>query len=366
MGHISELFNMQTNYTTGQVPGSKKAWYGYIQQYNPQTGYCTVINPINSILPEDAAVIGATPTQQFVPTITNWIPLATPMAGLASGQNNINTNIPNPGFQYAPVGGASVSNPTGGEQVLVIEVNSDTGYSAAAFLTYNNIALPPGQAIPVLGTAMNNGEFLMVTPAGVVLYLDNNANLNIFTLQVPGGPTNGTGNVNVVSNGGIGFTTAATDTPPPSIPAGNIAWTALKNIFQNALEAIGLVAGTTATVTATTAAALVGGTTADLAAGTEANVTAGTSANITAGTTITIDAGGVISLTTTADINVLGASVQIGELAALFYPLMTSIFALWVTTHTHSGVQTGAGVSGPPVDPPTLDYPNLTSITTAN
>lgn len=97
--------------------------------------------------------------------VTGYIPLATIAAG------------PGIGMQYAPFGGSTQQNPTAGEQVWLLMINSEINLYICAVMTWNNVKAPPNPGI-------NAGELCYIDHFGNQVYLQSGG-----TLLVSGGST---------------------------------------------------------------------------------------------------------------------------------------------------------------------------------
>ncbi len=352
MGHIDETMHLQHQTASQQIDGTKPAYIGYIQDYNVDTGLCTVIDPLNCSPGPDGG--------QPIPIVSGPIPLCTSFAGLANGQNPVNDQIRYYGVQVCPFGGASIVDPTGGEQVLVANVRASIGYQLTAFLLFNAVALPPGALpIPVSQANLDNGEWLGVHPSGTVIHMTNDGNLNVYT-QGPD-PDQGQ-NINAQAYGGIGLTTAHNGDPAPPDPLqGDIDLTAVqdinmavlrdiimeaqrdileiahrdhttqadRDILEEAIHDIEMTAGNDLTAVATTGTA---------------NLQGHLAVNVFSDTVVTVTA----------------PQVLIGAAGEVLLRLLTEAFLATFDAHTHDGVQPGAGISGAPTIPVIPGYPITT------
>lgn len=130
--------------------------YGHIATYDPTTGSVKVVYP--SVRNEDGT-----------PTMSPWMPLSTGWSG-PTGQAF--------GIQYVPVGGASLEDPTAGEQVLVSIIDSENGAAVGASICFNQAAPPPrNDLLP--------GELAIQTGAATFVRFHKNGDIEINT----SGPT---------------------------------------------------------------------------------------------------------------------------------------------------------------------------------
>lgn len=212
----SEFLHLLQQQANRQITGIKSAYVGYIQSYDPSTHMVQVLNPL--------AGQGPTPDNSFgggpmgLPLKSPWIPLASSYVGLSNGTGLINAGVTHYGIQIAPLGGASQFDPTAGEQVLVINLQNEIGYSACAFLMFNDHAIPPGAGIPVLGVPLAPGEMLVVTATGTVVHFSNSGDVTILARKAGAQE----GDLRATANGGIFIATVADGAAPSAVISGNI------------------------------------------------------------------------------------------------------------------------------------------------
>lgn len=356
-GFVTETQHLYQQQASQQIDDSNRrqqTYIGYLGNYNPQTGYGTVVNPENC-------------DDNGVPIITGPIPIITAWIGVASGQNPITGNNEPWGIQICPFGGSAAQNLTGGEQVLVIQARAEIGYGATGFLLPNNLALPPGgDQIPILGRQIAPGEMLIVTPAQSVILLDAEGSTHVYQQQVNGDG----GNFKVGVAGGVRIQTTAPQTLIDDPDEGEIDIQALQDLFlqsqQGDLNAeaelgdvnISALTGdinelANADITRTT---------------TTGNIidTAGQNIVGTAAGTILLGAGLSMQITANGLIQINAAAVNAGNPALTYLPLLTAFFLTLYNSHTHAGVQSGAGVTGPPVVTAIPNYPVATNDFFAN
>jgi hypothetical protein len=125
--------------------------YGHVSDYDVDT------HRVRCMVPAWADGSGA-------PSLTNWIPLASPSVG------------PGSGIQYALTGGASFTNPTDGElvAVLVLDDNSAALLAVGPFWT-SKMATPSTQ----LSAPMQPGEIVSYHASGSYLYFQQNGQINL-------------------------------------------------------------------------------------------------------------------------------------------------------------------------------------------
>lgn len=121
MSVADELAHTIKHLVEQQTQTRKPFAYGHIATYNQTTGTCRVVFP--SIRNEDGT-----------PTMSADMPLGT--AWSAPGGKSY-------GMQICPYGGATLENPTAGEQVVVSILESKYGVHFAASLSFNQSAAPP-------------------------------------------------------------------------------------------------------------------------------------------------------------------------------------------------------------------------------
>jgi predicted NUDIX family NTP pyrophosphohydrolase len=157
--------------------------YGHVSDYDVDT------HRVRCMVPAWADGSGA-------PSLTNWIPLASPSVG------------PGSGIQYALTGGASFTNPTDGElvAVLVLDDSSAALLAVGPFWT-SKMATPSTQ----LSAPMQPGEIVTYHASGSYLYFQQNGNV------IVNGPTQFLGDVEF-SGGKIGFYNSAPVAQPTVQP----------------------------------------------------------------------------------------------------------------------------------------------------
>lgn len=141
--------------------------YGHIANYDPMTHRVRVVLP--SVRDEDD-----------VPVLTSWMPLGTSAAGA------------NWGVQFAPVGGATIENPTQGELVIVQRIDRQVGVQAVASLVWNQVSKPPF-------TDLEGGELGIACAAGATIKLDKEGSVII----------NAAKDVTITASGNLAFQATA-------------------------------------------------------------------------------------------------------------------------------------------------------------
>jgi hypothetical protein len=347
-GYATENHHMAQRQAIGPLDPTQPTYSGYIQDVDIPSNMATVVNPLNSNLDDNLL----DPNDPVTPTVSSYMPLPTFCAGLANGQNPIRNDLPPYGMQIVPFGGGASVNPQGGEQVQVGHVNADLGAGAIQAMTFNDMALPPGsQPVPVSGAQLANGEWLFITPAGAIIHLDAQGDVNLFTLPVPGADANASANLRVIIGGGI--TVQATQNPNLNNPLQNtINLAADSDIIETSGGGI--------RIQATAAPNPVRPVQYNLDVNADANI------NIGAGVQVNITATGQVNVAapevnvTSPDTQIRGAIIDAGAPGAT-YSLLTALWYTFLAGHTHTGVTAGADVSGPPLvtPPPTPPYVTL-------
>jgi hypothetical protein len=354
-GYVKDFMSLMQAQASKEVTGTKQVWVGYISEYDPIRHAVKVLNPLAGDVPAANQFQNAGAPQTGTPLEYGMIPLASQFVGIANGTNPVNDLVEHPGIQICPLGGATAQNPTAGEQCVVINLNNEIGYATCAFLLFNEIALPPGGNIPVLGTAMQPGEWLFVTPTGTTIYMDIDGNLTVMVRQAG----HDEGDLNVTANGGISIATVADGTVPTAADVGDIDITSVRDINEDAgrdhteTAVRDITEESTRDITRTAGRNIVDGATGFV------TIQGGTNVLVEAGLNLQIDANGIITINSPVAINA-------GSIGLTYLPLITAFFLTLYNSHSHSGVQTGAGVSGPPVIAAVPTYPVTTKTFYAN
>lgn len=133
--------------------------YGHVASYDPKT------HSIRAVLPSMR-------DEADNPVLSSWMPLGASMAG-----NGI-------GLQMAPLGGATIENPTAGELVKISRFDRSLGVGFVDGFMFNQVAAPPVQDL-------KGGEVAIVAKGGVRLLLRENGHLEIegtlVSVRIPDG-----------------------------------------------------------------------------------------------------------------------------------------------------------------------------------
>ncbi len=116
---LDELAHLVRQAGGQQLVGYRPGVYGHIATYDAATHKVRCIIP--SLRDADNA-----------PVITPWLNLGSMWVGAGWG------------MQFAPLGGASVGNPTAGEQVQIVLADRERGVMAVPALYFTDAMLPPG------------------------------------------------------------------------------------------------------------------------------------------------------------------------------------------------------------------------------
>jgi hypothetical protein len=146
MPGVDEFLHLLTHHTHRERGNLVFVAYGHIAQYHPTTGAVKVVLPVHRDLTD-------------TPMMTPWIPLGSLWVGNGFG------------IQVYPHGGATLQNPTAGEQCIVLAIEQDIGVSVVACLCYTDAMRPPGGIQP--------GEVLVQHESGTKLYFHQSGELEI-------------------------------------------------------------------------------------------------------------------------------------------------------------------------------------------
>lgn len=150
--------------------------YGHVATYDPKT------HRVRLILPSQRDEDGT-------PVLSSWMPL-----GGTGGSGW--------GVQIAPMGGATIQNPTAGELCGVCRMDRLSGYQFVASLIWNQVYAPPF-------TDLKGGELGLMSQSGSSIKLTNDKNMTIgaandLTMAAEGTITiNSTGNCTLNSQGNL-------------------------------------------------------------------------------------------------------------------------------------------------------------------
>jgi hypothetical protein len=165
MADLYEFFHLNMQMAQQQNQDNVSFISGKISQYDPLTHRCRVVIPLftdgNGNYME-----------------TGWIQMGTLWVG-----NNF-------GMQIAPLGGATPTDPSGGEPVLLQVISQDAGLHIAGVQTFNSTVVAPGQNIPLpLGPVnIQPGEALIKHQTGSLIYLQNTGDVTIISQDQPATP----------------------------------------------------------------------------------------------------------------------------------------------------------------------------------
>jgi len=121
---------------------------GHISSYDKATNHVRVVMPDLT-------------DQNGVPIVSPWMPLGVPMVGAGFG------------MLYYPHGGATPDNPAIGEQVTVLLLERDSGFSFSASMHYTSIQPPPTP------TDFQPGEFLIRHESSAFVRMYKNGDIGI-------------------------------------------------------------------------------------------------------------------------------------------------------------------------------------------
>lgn len=166
---IDDQLSHQIKLMVNQAISEIRPWvYGHIASYDSQTHRVRLVLP--SMRDENNN-----------PSYSSWLPIGATYAFNGAG------------VQWAPIGGATLQNPTAGEQCMMLINERGLGFAAVPCMFWNQSVTPPGA-----GT-LQPGELLIQTKTGTQVYLRQNGDVLI---------NSPTGNVTVI--GGIVTVTART------------------------------------------------------------------------------------------------------------------------------------------------------------
>lgn len=155
----------------------QRPWvYGHISTYDPLRHAVRVIVPS---MRDD---------QTGDPLVSGWLQLGSGSVGGGSG------------LQVFPVGGATVQNPTAGEQCMVAINDRGTGVAAVVCLFYSNVQQPPNTVVPTRGRA---GDILWRHQTGTLQWFHDTGTVEV-TTAADGAVSisvSGAGNISLTSSG---------------------------------------------------------------------------------------------------------------------------------------------------------------------
>ncbi len=186
-----------------QATTEERAYRGHIATYDATLHRVRVIIPTLR-------------DQNDNPVLSGWMPLGTPFVGSGFG------------IQVVPTGGATLSNPTAGEQVLVGLFDPRVGISAVHCMFYTEASPPPGALLQTSGTPLQAGEVVIQSSPGSFMRMHANGDCE-FTLSGSSGKTiiNAQNGIDVSTNLGDVNVTAASGTVTVTANAAVIAASAI-------------------------------------------------------------------------------------------------------------------------------------------
>jgi hypothetical protein len=145
MSGVDELTH-QIKHAAAQQEGPwRPSLYGHVASYDPATHRVRLVIP--SLDDGDGNYV-----------LTGWMPLGTMMAGAGWG------------VQIAPLGGATIANPTGGELCRVSLIERNYGAAVCAEMVFNQVNTPPFTDLQggEMGIKALSGSFLRFHASGQV------------------------------------------------------------------------------------------------------------------------------------------------------------------------------------------------------
>lgn len=169
MSEFDELAHLIKHMVAQAMTERRSSVYGHIASYDP------VLHRIKALVP-------SLRDDDDQPVLTPWMPLGTAMVG------------PGIGVQYAPKGGATYENPTGGEQCKITMLESEHGVTMSAEMGYTQQQLPPFPN-------MKAGEYGIKNQTGTFFYIDEHGTTTIDTSGSSGGKVviNSTAEIDITS-----------------------------------------------------------------------------------------------------------------------------------------------------------------------
>jgi phage baseplate assembly protein gpV len=133
---VDEMLHLLGHHSHRERGNLVFAVFGHIANYDPASHTVTVVLPVQRDLHD-------------VPVMTPQIPLGSLWVGNGFG------------IQIRPHGGATLTNPTAGEQCVVLVIEQDVGIAVVACLCYTAVMPPPGNLQP--------GEILIKHESGTLI-----------------------------------------------------------------------------------------------------------------------------------------------------------------------------------------------------
>jgi hypothetical protein len=178
MNSADELLHQVKHAAGQQQDGYRPDVYGHVASYDPATHRVRLVIP--SLSDGDGNYV-----------LTGWMPLGTIAAGNGWG------------VQIAPMGGASVQNPTAGEKCKVSIMERAYGVTVCAEMCFDQVYGPPFPG-------MKPGEIGLKAAAGQYIYLDDAGQIQfgaVASLQLIAPLTRTSGNFAVGTGCSGSFTT---------------------------------------------------------------------------------------------------------------------------------------------------------------
>lgn len=198
--------------------------YGHISVYDPR------LHRVRCIIPSMT-------DQDGNPQLSSWMPIGTLSAGSGFG------------IQPHYEGGATVANPTGGEQVLIAVFDRQRGVSAVPAIFYHSNSLPPATNLPTTGDGYSSdatpsapGDLMISAPpstaegANTFIRLRKNGTIQIWSAGQVSADIIG-GLTAVVNSGDVALTVAKGNVNA-TVSAGDATVTAsgTVSIFASAIK----------------------------------------------------------------------------------------------------------------------------------
>lgn len=327
-----------------------------INQERQQSNVFTVVGHVSGVDPTTNRI------KVVIPSWTNdnttyiesgWIPLGTPVAGNQFG------------IQMLPFGQATVTDPTGmsaaqngntpmAEQVLVHVIGRKRGLYIQSVQTFNQVDVPPSGYQDKSDVQARAGEWLFKHSTGSYLYFSNDNLVELVSLTNPAPvvqtnqtPSDLTQTMNLGVQA-VGTNSNTNGDMPATVNANlNVGTIATAGQTNNATVLEAVTSDTKGTANKTT------NITADNTQGTgQYNITIQSNDSTM---TINIDGNtntynlnvtnGTVNVTSDTT-NVKSDTVNLGT--GTMRRILNDVAAQVYNSHTHNGVQTGSGTSGPP------------------
>ena len=180
---IDELAHTIKHAASQQVQGFGSTVRGYAASYDPNR------HALKAIIP-------TLRDENDIPLLTNWMPIASPNVGAGYG------------MQWVPKGGATLTNPTLGEPVLIHMVDSQRGTYVCAGFFYHDSMLPPSSNAD-LTSPLGGGDIILMGPSGSYTVfrasgdIEHNSQTTVTINTKTDVNVNATGNANVNAKGNV-------------------------------------------------------------------------------------------------------------------------------------------------------------------